>query len=77
MPAPFDGYPAKYLRLRANFRDQVECKKSLSDVEKISYLMSYTTSIAKEVIENYSGLSNGCQLALKVLEHRFGQSAMM
>ena len=35
--------------------------------------MSYTTSIAKEVIENYSGLSNGCQLALKVLEHRFGQ----
>ena len=75
--APFDGDPAKYLRFRANFRDQVECKKSLSDSEKLNYLMSYTTGRAKAVIENYNGLPNGCQLALKVLEHRFGQSAMI
>ena len=26
---------------------------------------------------NYNGLPNGCQLALKVLEHRLGQSAMI
>ena len=76
-PSPFDGDPAKYLRLRANFRDQVESKKSLSDSERLNYLMSYTTGRAKAVIENYNGLPNGCQLALKVLEHRFGQSAMI
>ena len=76
-PSPFDGDPAKYLRFRANFRDQVECKKSLSDSERLNYLMSYTTGRAKAVIENYNGLPNECQLALKVLEHRFGQSAMI
>ena len=76
-PSPFDGDPAKYLRFRANFRDQVESKKSLSDSERLNYLMSYTTGRAKAVIENYNGLPNGCQLALKVLEHRFGQSAMI
>ena len=75
--APFDGDPVKYLRFRANFRDQVECKKSLSDSDRLNYLMSYTTGRAKTVIENYNGLPNGCQLALKVLEHRFGQSAMI
>ena len=76
-PSPFDGDPAKYLRFRANFRDQVESKKSLSGSERLNYLMSYTTGRAKAVIENYNGLPNGCQLALKVLEHRFGQSAMI
>ena len=40
--------------------------------------MSYTTGRAKAVVENnYNGLPNGCQLALKVLEHRFGQSTMI
>ena len=75
--APFDGDPAKYLRFRPNFRDQVECKKSLSDSERLNYLISYTTGRAKAVIENYNGLPNGCQLALKVLEHRYGQNAMI
>ena len=64
--APFDGDPANYLRLRANFRDRVECKKSLSDSKRLNYLMSYTTGRGKAVIENYNGLPNGCQLALKV-----------
>ena len=68
-PAPFDGNPAKYLRCRANFQDQVECNKFLSDSEKMSYFMSFTPGVAKEVIENYNGLPNGCQLPLKVLEH--------
>ena len=76
-PSPFDGDSAKYLPFRANFRDQIESKKSLSDSERLNYLMSYTTGRAKAVIENYNGLPNGCQLALKVLEHRFGQSAMI
>ena len=72
--APFDGDPAKYLRFRANFWDRVECKKSLSEGERLSY----TTGRAKAVVENsYNELPNGCQLALKVLEHRFGQSAMI
>jgi len=44
--SPFDGDPAKYLRFRANFRDQVECKKSLSDSERLNYLMSYNTGRA-------------------------------
>ena len=66
--APFDGDPAKYLPFRANFRDQVECKKSLSDSERLNYLISYTTGRAKAIIENYNGLPNGCQLALKVFE---------
>ena len=72
--APFDGDPAKYLRFRANFWDRVECKKSLSESERLSY----TTGRAKAVVKNsYNELPNGCQLALKVLEHRFGQSAMI
>ena len=76
-PSLFDGDPARYLRFRENFRDQVEPKKALSDSERLNYLMSYTTGRAKAVIENYNGLPNGCHLALKVLEHRFGQSAMI
>ena len=69
-PSPFDGDPAKYLWFRANFRDQV-------DSRRLNYLMSYTTSRAKAVIENYNGLPKGCQLALKVFEYRFGQSAII
>ena len=59
IPSPFDGNPAKYLRFRANFRDQVESKASLTNGEKMNYLMSYTTGRAKKVIENYQGLPNG------------------
>ena len=77
IPTPFDGDPAKYLRFRANFRDQVESKASLTDSEKMNYLMSYTTGRAKKVIENNQGLPNGCQLALLVLKERFGQNAMI
>ena len=77
IPTPFDGDPAKYLRFRANFRDQVESKTSLTDSEKMNYLMSYTTGRAKKVIEDYQGLPNGCQLALLVLKERFGQNAMI
>ena len=76
-PSPFDGDPAKYLRFRANFRDQVEFKKALSYSRRLNYLMSYTTGRAKAVIENYNGLPNGCQLAVKVFEYRFGQSAII
>ena len=39
--------------------------------------MSYTTGRAKEVIENFQGLPNGCQLALLVLKERFGQNVMI
>ena len=39
--------------------------------------MSCTTGRAKKVTENYQGLPNGCQLALLVLEERFGQNAMI
>ena len=39
--------------------------------------MSCTTEKAKEVTENYNGLQNGWQLALRVLVHRFRQSAMI
>ena len=34
-PAPFDGDPAQYLWFRANFRDQVESKTSVSDSAKM------------------------------------------
>ena len=76
-PTPFDGDPARYLRFRANFRDQVETRASLTDSEKMNYLMSYTIGKAREVIGNYQGLPNGCQLALEVLKQRFGQNAMI
>ena len=76
-PTPFDGDPSRYLRFRANFRDQVEDRASLTDSEKMNYLMTYTTGKAKEVIENYQGLPNGCRLALQVLKQRFGQNAMI
>ena len=74
---PFDGDPARYLRFRANCRDQVETRASLTDSEKIHFLMTYATGKAKEVIENYQGLPNGCRLALQVLKQRFGQNAMI
>ena len=76
-PTPFDGDPARYLKFRSNFRDQVESKPSLTDSERMSYLMTYTTGKARQAIEYYEGLPNGCQLALNVLEQRFGQSAMI
>ena len=45
-PVPFDGDPAQYLRFRSNFGDQVESKVSLSDSEKMNYLLAYTTGRA-------------------------------
>ena len=39
-PTPFDGDPVKYLRFRANFRDQVESRASLTDSEKMNYLIN-------------------------------------
>ena len=45
-PAPFDGDPAQYLQFRSNFGDQVESKISLSDSEKMNYLLAYTTGRA-------------------------------
>ena len=76
-PTPFDGDPKKYLRFRASFRDQIESRISLSESEKMSYLMSYTTGKAKQLIENYQGLPHGCRLALQILEQRFGQVSMI
>ena len=43
----------------------------------MNYVTTYTTGKAREVIENYQGLPNGCCLALKVLKQRFGQNAMI
>ena len=51
---------------------KLNVKKSLSDSKRLNYLMSFTTGRTKAVIENYRGLPNGCQLALKVLDHWFG-----
>ena len=76
-PAPFDGDPAQYLQFRSNFGDQVKSKISLSDGEKMNYLLAYTTGRARRIIENYQGLPNGCQIALQVLKQRFGQNAMI
>ena len=76
-PTPFDGDSSKYLQFRTNFSDQVENRSSLTDSEKMSYLLSYTTGRAKEVIESYQGLPNGCQRALQVLKQRFGQNSMI
>lgn len=56
---------------------KLNVKKLLSDSERLNYLMSFTTGGAKAVIKNYHGLPNGCQLAIKVLDHRFGQSSMI
>lgn len=39
--------------------------------------MTQATGKAKEVIESYQGLPNGCQLALQFLKQRFGQNAMI
>ena len=57
--------------------DQVENKISLSDSEKMNYLLAYTSGRARRIIENYQGLPNGCQIALQVLKQRFGQNAMI
>ena len=76
-PTPFDGDPARYLRFQANVRDEVESKASLTDSEKMSYLISYTTGRARKVIKNYQGLPNDSELALSVLRQRFGQNAMI
>jgi CRISPR/Cas system CSM-associated protein Csm2 small subunit len=70
---PLYGDPARYQRFRSNFRDQVECKSTLSDSEKMNYLMAYTTGRAREAIETYEGLPNGYQLALNVLQQRLEQ----
>ena len=43
----------------------------------MNYLLSRTSGKAREVIENYQGLPNSCQLALEVLKQRFGQTAMI
>jgi len=67
-PTPFDGDPSRYPRSRANFRDQVENRASLTDNEEMNYLMTYTTGKVRKVIENYQGLPNGCRLALQVLK---------
>ena len=45
-PVSFDGDPAQYLRFRSNFSDQVKSKVSLSDSEKMNYLLAYTTGRA-------------------------------
>ena len=45
VPAPFDGDPSRYLRFRADFRDQVESRASLTDSEKMNYLMTYTKTL--------------------------------
>ena len=39
---PFVDDPFRYLRFRANFRDQLENRASLTDNEKMNYLMTYT-----------------------------------
>ena len=75
-PASFDGDPAQYLQFRSNFGDQVETKVSLSDSEKMNYLLAYTTGRARRIIDNYQVLPNGCQIALQVLKQRFGQNAI-
>ena len=77
VPAPFDGDPSRYLRFRADFRDQVESRASLTDSEKMNYLMTYTAGKAREVVENYRGLPNGSHIALQMLRQRFGQNAMV
>ena len=76
-PIIFNVDPARYLRFSAEFQDQVESRASLTDLEKMNYLLSRTSGKAREVIENYQGLPNSCQLALQVLKQRFGQTAMI
>ena len=49
----------------------------MSDSEIMRYLLAYTNGRARRIIENYQGLPNGCQIALQVLEQRFGQNAMI
>ena len=39
--------------------------------------MTYTAGKAREVVENYRGLPNGCHIALQMLRQRFGQNAMV
>ena len=51
-PIIFNGHPARYLRFRAEFQDQVESRASLTDLEKMIYLLSRTSGKAREVIEN-------------------------
>lgn len=77
VPALFDEDPSRYLRFRADFRDQVESRASLTDSEKMNYLMTYTAGKAREVVQNYRGLPNGCHIALQMLRQRFGQNAMV
>ena len=76
-PVPFDGNPIAYLRFRSNFREQVESRNSLTDGEKMNYLLSYTSGRAKQAIESNQGLLNSCQLSLNVLYRRFGQPSMI
>ena len=76
-PIIFNGDPARYPRFRAEFQDQVESRALLTDLEKMNYLLSRTSGKPREVIENYQGLPNSCQLALQVLKQRFGQTAMI
>ena len=76
-PVPFDGDPEQYLRFRSNFGDQVESKISLSDSEKMNYLLAYTTGRARRIVENYQGLPNGFHIALQVLKQSFDRNAMI
>ena len=49
----------------------------MTDLEKMNYLLSRTSGKAREVVENYQGLANSCQLALQVLKQPFGQTPMI
>lgn len=73
VPALFDEDPSRYLCFRADFRDQVESRASLTDSQKMNYLMTYTAGKAREVVKNYRGLPNDCHIALQMSRQRFGQ----
>ena len=43
----------------------------------MNYLVTYTAGRARTLIEDFQGLTNGSQIALQVLNQRFGQNAMI
>lgn len=73
----FVGEPHAYYRFKARFHEMVESQRNISELQKMSRLLQFLDGEAKRAVAGYEGVPGGLQIALKVLEQRFGQPHMV
>ena len=66
----FCGEPQAYYRFKSRFHEMVE-SQNISELQK--RLLQFLDGKAKRAVASYEGVPGGMQIALKVLEQRFGQ----